>query len=93
MMHMIHRLLAAAVDAEVRQDMNVEDEYYSEIERRDTDLMHERQKLEKAKAQISEQKEQLASMAKALRDAGLSTEAIAKTTGISIEQLKDFWKE
>lgn len=92
MMHMIHRLLAAAVDAEVRQDMNVEDEYYSEIERRDTDLMHERQKLEKAKAQISEQKEQLASMAKALRDAGLSTEAIAKTTGISIEQLKDFWK-
>lgn len=93
MMHMIHRLLAAAVDAEVRQDMNVEDEYYSEIERRDTDLMQERQKLEKAKAQISEQKEQLASMAKALRDAGLSTEAIAKTTGISIEQLKDFWKE
>lgn len=92
MMHMIHRLLAAAVDAEVRQDMNVEDEYYSEIERRDTDLMHERQKLEKAKAQISEQKEQLASMAKALCDAGLSTEAIAKTTGISIEQLKDFWK-
>ena len=100
MMHMIHRLLAAAVDAEVRQDMNVEDEYYSEIERRDTDLMQERQKLEKAKAQISEQeaqiseqKEQLASMAKALRDAGLTTEAIAKTTGISLEQLKDFWKE
>lgn len=96
MMFLINRLTAAAADAEVRQDMNVEDEYFSEIERRDTDLMQQRQKLEKANAQITEQKEQIseqkaqiASLAKALRDAGSSIEAIAKATGISAEQLKD----
>ena len=36
MMHIIHRLLAAAADAKLRQDMNVEDEYFLAIENRDT---------------------------------------------------------
>ena len=39
MMHIVHRLVAAASDAEMRHSMNVEDEYYSVIEKRDTTIM------------------------------------------------------
>ena len=35
----LHRLTMAAADASVRHSMNVEDEYFSAIERRDTELM------------------------------------------------------
>ena len=40
MMYMLHRLTAAAADSEMRQDMNVEDEYYKAIEDRDTAIMN-----------------------------------------------------
>jgi len=62
MMHIVHRLVAAAADAEMRYSMNVEDEYYSIIEKRDTDIMLKDKKIAeqntaiKAKeAQIEEQ--------------------------------------
>lgn len=35
----LHRLTMAAADADMRHSMNVEDEYFSAIERRDTELM------------------------------------------------------
>ena len=48
MEHILHRLTAAAADAEVRHHMNVEDEYYSVIEKRDTEiLMKDKQLAEK----------------------------------------------
>ena len=39
MLHIIHRLMAAASDAEIRHKMNVEDEYFSALEKRDTEIM------------------------------------------------------
>ena len=39
MQHILHRLLMAASDANMRMNMNVEDEYFSVIESRDTDIM------------------------------------------------------
>ena len=39
MMYVLHRLTAAAANSELRQDMNVEDEYYQAIEDRDTAIM------------------------------------------------------
>lgn len=39
MEHILRRLTQATVNAELRQDMNVEDEYYSAIENRDTTIM------------------------------------------------------
>ena len=39
MMHILHRLITAASDSKLRQDMNVEDEFFSAIENRDTALM------------------------------------------------------
>ena len=56
MMYMLHRLTAAAADSEMRQDMNVEDEYYKAIEDRDTAIM-KREKELKQKDELLQQKD------------------------------------
>ena len=83
MRHILHRLLAAASNAKLRQDMNVEDEYFSAIEDRDTAIMLRDKK-------IAEQNKALLSSAKALKQAGLPIKQIADMTKLSeaiIEQL------
>ena len=60
MLHIIHRLLAAASDARLRQDMNVEDEYYSAIENRDTEIMLRDKEIAKRDARLAEQDAQIA---------------------------------
>ena len=59
MEHIVHRLLMAATDANVRQDMNVEDEYFSIIEKRDTEIMMRDRQLSEQSVRIAEQKAQL----------------------------------
>ena len=59
MEHILHRLLAAASDSKLRQDMNVEDEYFSAIETRDTAIMKRDQKIAEQDAQLEEQSAQL----------------------------------
>lgn len=59
MEHIIHRLLMAATDANVRQDMNVEDEYFSIIEKRDTEIMMRDRQLAEQSVRIAEQGAQL----------------------------------
>lgn len=97
MRHILHRLLAAASDARLHQDMNVEDEYFSAIEDRDTAIMLRDKKiaeqgsqLAEKESQLAEQKSQLAeknrallSSAKALKQAGLSIKQIADMTKLS----------
>ena len=60
MLRIIHRLLAAASDARLRQDMNVEDEYYSAIENRDTEIMLRDKEIAKRDARLAEQDAQIA---------------------------------
>ena len=55
MKHILHRLLTAACDAKLRQDMNVEDEYFSAIENRDTAIMMRDKKIAQQDARIEEQ--------------------------------------
>ena len=59
LMYMIHRLTAAAADAEMRQDMNVEDEYFQLIEDRETELLEQKKKMKELGAQLSKKEEQL----------------------------------
>lgn len=101
MMHIIHRLLAAAADAKLRQDMNVEDEYFLAIENRDTAIMRrdeqikEQDKQIKVKdEQIKEQGEQIKeqnniilSSAKSMKESGMSVEQIAAITRLSIDEI------
>ncbi len=59
MMYLLHRLSLATMSAEVRQEMNDEDEYYSVIEARDTQVMKLNEVVSKQYAQINEQTAQI----------------------------------
>ena len=56
MIYLLRRLLAAASESSVRQDMNVEDEYFSAIETRDTAILN-RDKIIKEKDMTIAEKE------------------------------------
>ena len=101
MQPILHRLLMAASDADTRQDMNVEDEYYSIIEKRDTEIMlnarkiaeqnvqlsEQKAQLSEQKAQLSEQKAQLKSFAKLLTETGWSVDDIAAKMNMTSEEV------
>ena len=55
MQHILRRLLMAATNAEMRMDMNVEDEYFSIIEKRDTEIMQRDWRIAEQNAEITKQ--------------------------------------
>lgn len=59
MMYILHRLGLAAMDADVRQEMNDEDEFYSVLEARDTQVMKLNEQLTEKKKQLNEKQAQL----------------------------------
>ena len=59
MERILHRLTMAAADADMRHKMNVEDEYFGAIEKRDTEILQRDKQLAEQRAQLSEQKAQL----------------------------------
>ena len=92
MQRIIQRLLAAASDARMRHDMNVEDEYFSVIEKRDTTIMLKDRKIAEQTAQINEQtaqiNEQTAQIRKSVQmlfQAGMSAETIAVNLGMDLK--------
>ena len=60
MERIIHRLTMAAADADMRHRMNVEDEYFSIIEKRDTEILLKDQQLAEKNAQLAEKSAELA---------------------------------
>ena len=102
MQHILHRLLAAASDSKLRQDMNVEDEYFSAIETRDTAIMKRDQRIAEQDAQLEEQSAQLEEQSAQLEEqsaqleeqrAALLVSAKAmKSAGIPFEQIATITK-
>lgn len=91
MQRILRRLLMAATDAEMRMDMNVEDEYFSIIEQRDTDILQKDRRIAEQNVEIAAKNEQLSQKDELLRKsimllakAGLSPEAIAENLNINI---------
>ena len=101
MQRILHRLTMAAADADMRHRMNVEDEYFGAIEKRDTDILIRDKKiaeqnvqlsekeaqLSEQKAQLSEQNQKMKAMVKMLLAGGASIKDIAKATGLSEEDI------
>ena len=85
MQRIIQRLLAAASDARMRHDMNVEDEYFSVIEKRDTTIMLKDRKIAEQTAQINEQTAQIRKSVQMLFQAGMSAETIAVNLGMDLK--------
>ena len=92
MLYVLHKLTAAAANSEMRQDMNVEDEYYKAIEDRDTAIMQRDKILKEQEEQLSQQNEQLRNMAKALFASGMTEEQISEMTGINVENITKLLK-
>lgn len=92
MMHILHRLITAASDSKLRQDMNVEDEFFSAIENRDTALMQKDKTIAEQGETIAEQKEQIRSMVKAMSDNGMSIEMISNITKMPLEEISKMTK-
>ena len=99
MLYVLHKLPAAAANSEMRQDMNVEDEYYKAIEDRDTAIMQrdkilkeQEEQLSQQSEQLSQQSEQLRNMAKALFAKGMTEEQISEMTGINVENITKLLK-
>ena len=99
MMHILHRLITAASDSKLRQNMNVEDEFFSAIENRDTALMQkdktiaeQGETIAEQGETIAEQKEQIRSMVKAMSDNGMSIEMISNITKIPLDEISEMTK-
>ena len=95
MLYILRRLLSAASDAKLRQDMNVEDEYFLAIENRDTELMMQKKEIAESKKKIIESEKKIAeqgmqvqSLVQLLQDKGMSIDEIALATGIDKEKIK-----
>ena len=95
MQYLLRRLLMAAADAQLRQDMNVEDEYFKALEDRDTALMmkdkklaEQAEQLEQNKAELEQNKAQLRTMALLLSNSGMSVEEIANSVDMPQDQVK-----
>ena len=97
MEHILHRLLTAASDSKLRQDMNVEDEYFSAIETRDTAIMNRDKRIAEQNAQLEEQSAQLeeqsaqleeqSAQLKEQREALLVSAKTMKSAGVPEEQI------
>lgn len=88
MQYLLRRLLMAAANAQLRQDMNVEDEYFKALEDRDTALMMKDKKLAEQAEQLEQNKAQLRTMALLLSNSGMSVEEIANSVGMPQDQVK-----
>ena len=62
----LHRLVMASVDSQLRQDMNVEDEYFQAIEDRDTAIMSRDKQIKEKDQQLSQKDQQLSQKDKQL---------------------------
>ncbi|WP_440421521.1 hypothetical protein [Prevotella merdae] len=99
MLYVLHKLTAAAANSEMRQDMNVEDEYYKAIEDRDTAIMQrdkmlkERDcKLAQMDERLSQQSEQLSQQSEQLSQQSEQLRNMAKAlfvNGLSVEQISN----
>lgn len=74
MMYIVHRLLSAASDAKLRQDMNVEDEYFMAIENRDTAIMQRDKRIKEQNKQLEQQGQQLQQQGQRLEQQGQQLE-------------------
>ena len=88
MQHIVHRLLAAASDAKLRQDMNVEDEYFMAIENRDTKIMMMEEQLAAQDQQLAHQQDIILQSARKMKEAGIDIASICAMTQLSADEVE-----
>ena len=97
MEYIVRRLLSAASNPDVRQDMNVEDEYFKAIEDRDTELMVRDKAIKELDEAIKEREEAIKEKDKLLTNAiegmlskNMDLQTIASILEMSESDLSDY---
>ena len=79
--YIVRRLQSAAADPDMRYQMNAEDEFFKELEARDSLIMEK-------DGQLKEKDEMLRKMIKGMRENGMSLDAIAKMLNKTVDEVK-----
>ena len=92
MMHILHRLLTAASDTKLRQDMNVEDEFFFAIENRDTEIMLRDKKIALQGETIASQGETIASQGETIASQNKTIQKLERERNAAVEQMRSVAK-
>lgn len=95
MEYIVRRLQSAAADPDMRYQMNAEDEFFKELEARDSLIMEKdgqlKEKdgqLKKKDGQLKEKDEMLRKMIKGMQENGMSLDEIAKMLNKTVDEVK-----
>ena len=88
MEYIVRRLQSAAADPDMRYQMNVEDEFFKELEARDSLIMEKDGQLKEKDSQLKEKDEMLRKMIKGMQENGMSLDEIAKMLNKTVDEVK-----
>ena len=92
MLYVLHKLTAAAANSEMRQDMNVEDEYYKAIEDRDTAIMQRDKMLKERDCKLAQMDERLSQQSEQLSQQSERLSQQSEQLSQQSEQLRNMAK-
>ena len=92
MLYVLHKLTAAAANSEMRQDMNVEDEYYKAIEDRDTAIMQRDKMLKERDCKMAQMDERLSQQSEQLSQQSERLSQQSEQLSQQSEQLRNMAK-
>ena len=88
MEYIVRRLQSAAADPDMRYQMNAEDEFFKELEARDSLIMEKDGQLKEKDGQLMEKDEMLRKMIKGMLENGMSLDAIAGMLNKTVDEVK-----
>ena len=88
MEYIVRRLQSAAADPDMRYQMNAEDEFFKELEARDSLIMEKDGQLKEKDGQLKEKDKMLRKMIKGMQENGMSLDDIAKMLNKTVDEVK-----
>lgn len=88
MEYIVRRLQSAAADPDMRYQMNAEDEFFKELEARDSLIMEKDGQLMEKDGQLKEKDKMLRKMITGMQENGMSLDDIAKMLNKTVDEVK-----
>ena len=99
MQYVIKKLMMASATTDLRRQMDVEEEFFSEIDSRDAELCKVKEekremgrKIDEQERVIEQKDQMIRSMAQSMLEAGMTLDKIAAVTNIDVDRLKTILK-
>ena len=92
MEYIVRRLQSAAADPDMRYQMNAEDEFFKELEARDSLIMEKDGQLKEKEGLLKEKDEMLRKMIKGMQENGMSLDEIAMMLNKTVDEVKQIMK-